>query len=381
MSKWAGKYVIGLTGNIGTGKSVVRRMLEHLGAYGIDADALAHRAISRGAPGYQPVVDTFGRWILAGDGEIDRAKLGSLVFSNPAALKELEKIVHPLVNQAVNILVGRSKQSVVVIEAIKLLETDLCKVCDSIWVSYASPTQQLERLTQYRKMSEQEALKRINSQSAQEEKMKAAQVVIKNVKSFEDTWAQVVDAWKKSLLKEEEEKPVVASSSSNQSADRIEIIRGKPQHSGEIAELFNRFQKLEVPLKKNDIMRAFGEKAFLLLKTGEIFQCVIGWQVENLVSRTVDIVLDPAADAEKVLPPLFTEMEKASRDLQCEASLVFASQAIINKAEIWESLGYRVIAPEKLGVIAWQEAAQESMPPETTLLFKQLRKDRVLRPI
>jgi dephospho-CoA kinase len=76
VSKWVGKYVIGLTGNIGTGKSVVRRMLEHLGAYSIDADKLAHRAIAKGAPGYAPVVQTFGRWILAADGQIDRARIG-----------------------------------------------------------------------------------------------------------------------------------------------------------------------------------------------------------------------------------------------------------------------------------------------------------------
>ena len=68
MSRWAGKYVIGLTGNIGTGKSVVRHMLEHMGAYGIDADALGHRAIARGAPGYQPVLNTFGSYILAPSG-------------------------------------------------------------------------------------------------------------------------------------------------------------------------------------------------------------------------------------------------------------------------------------------------------------------------
>ena len=72
MSAWQGKYIIGLTGNIATGKSVVRKMLEHLGAYGIDADALSHRAIAQGAPGYQAVVDAFGKWILSKDGQIDR---------------------------------------------------------------------------------------------------------------------------------------------------------------------------------------------------------------------------------------------------------------------------------------------------------------------
>jgi dephospho-CoA kinase len=99
MSAWQGKYVIGLTGNIATGKSVVRKMVEHLGAYCIDADALGHRAIAHGAPGYQAVVDYFGRWILSPDGQIDRSKLSLVVFSDPEAMAHLESIIHPLVAQ------------------------------------------------------------------------------------------------------------------------------------------------------------------------------------------------------------------------------------------------------------------------------------------
>ena len=104
MSNWPGKIILGLTGNIATGKSVVRRMLEHLGAYTIDADALAHRVISKGAPGYQPVLDKFGTWLLDKDGQIDRVKLGKLVFADGQALAQLEDIVHPYVGQAVDML-------------------------------------------------------------------------------------------------------------------------------------------------------------------------------------------------------------------------------------------------------------------------------------
>ena len=135
MSGWPGKTVIGLTGNIATGKSVVRKMLEHLGAYGIDADALGHRAIAKGAPGYQPVLNTFGRWMLGPDEQIDRAKLARIVFSDPEALSRLEAIVHPLVRQAVDILVRRSKERVIVLEAIKLLESPLRGSCDSLWTT------------------------------------------------------------------------------------------------------------------------------------------------------------------------------------------------------------------------------------------------------
>src|SRR3989304_5472384 len=104
MSAWPGKYVIGLTGNIATGKSVIRRMLEHLGAYGIDADALSHRAMAKGAPGYDPVVQHFGQWILGPDGQIGRTKLGRIAFADPDALKQLETIIPPFVRQAINVL-------------------------------------------------------------------------------------------------------------------------------------------------------------------------------------------------------------------------------------------------------------------------------------
>ena len=152
MSTWPGKYVIGLTGNIATGKSVVRKMLEHLGAYGIDADGLAHRAIAKGAPGYKAVLDTFGHWILGADGQVERPKLGRLVFADADALGRLEAIVHPLVRQAVEILIDRSTQKVIVIEAIKLLESNLSEMCDSVWVTYTAEEVQVNRLMEKRNM-------------------------------------------------------------------------------------------------------------------------------------------------------------------------------------------------------------------------------------
>ena len=178
VSNWPGKYVIGLTGNIATGKSVVRRMLEHLGAYTIDADALSHRVISKGAPGYQPVLDKFGTWLLDKDGQIDRSKLGRLVFADGEALTQLEDIIHPYVGQAVDLLTRRATQKVVVVEAIKLLESDLRNRCDSIWVTDAPPEVQIERLMRKRGMSREDAIQRIHAQSAQKQKLAAADVVV-----------------------------------------------------------------------------------------------------------------------------------------------------------------------------------------------------------
>jgi dephospho-CoA kinase len=379
VSKWVGKYVIGLTGNIGTGKSVVRRMLEHLGAYGIDADALAHRAIAKGAPGHAPVVQTFGRWILSPDGQIDRARLGKLVFSDPEALVSLEKIVHPLVRQALDFLIQRSKHQVVVIEAIKLIEAGIDKDCQSLWVTYAPPELQIARLMKNRGMSADTARMRLEVQPPQSEKVAAADVVIKNTDTFSDTWRQVASAWEVLVLGGQADS--VETAPAARPAGEISVTRGGPRHSAQIAGLINRLARPEKPLNQDDIMAAFGEKAFLLLQVGDDLAGVMGWQVENLVARTTGVVIDPQLSVEQALPPMITEMERASRDLQCEVSLVFASGDLAGQIQLWRDMGYEQTNPQKLGVQAWQEAARETMPEGSTLYFKQLRQDRVMRPI
>jgi dephospho-CoA kinase len=379
VSKWAGKFVIGLTGNIGTGKSVVRRMLEHLGAYGIDADALSHRAIARGAPGYQKVIDLFGKYILGEKEEIDRTRLGRLVFADPTALNGLEAIVHPLVGQAVDYLIARSSQPVIVIEAIKLLESNLVEACDSIWTVYTPPNIQLNRLMKQRGMSVDDATQRIQAQPSQEKKIAAANVVIRNAGGYEDTWKQVVTAWRKFVPAVEEVSVLPAQRGSK---GEMQVTRGRPKNSAEIAGLLNRLHRRNrSTITEDNIMEAFGEKAFLMLQVGEDLKGLVGWQVENLVSRTTDMVVDPAIPLNRAVPVMIKEMERASQDLQCEASLVFVTPDLARHEEIWRGLGYQPTKPESLEVMAWQDAARESMPDGTVLLFKKLRQDRVLRPI
>lgn len=378
MSRWAGKYIIGLTGNIGTGKSVVRRMLEHLGAYGIDADALAHRTFAREAPGYQPLIDQFGRWIINSDGEIDRGRLGRVVFSDPEALKLLESILHPLVDQAIDFLVKRAPQKVIVIEAIKLLEAGLGEKCNSIWVSYAPKDVQLARLTQKRRMARKDAIQRIESQPSQELKIKAAQIVINNVGSFEETWKQVVAGWKKVVpapqAAEAAEEPVLRKGP-------ITITRGRPGDSEAIAALINQVENRRIPLTVNDIMEGFSEKAYLLLHMDGSLKALAGWQVENLVSRTTELVIDVSLATDKIVPMLVHEIERTSKVLQCEISLIFTPPRLGRQEALWQNLGYIQMLPEALSVRAWKDAARESIPPGTMMLFKKLREDRVLRPI
>jgi dephospho-CoA kinase len=352
-------------------------MLEHLGAYTIDADALAHRAIAKDAPGYKPVIETFGKWILETDGQIDRSKLGGLVFRDPEALFNLEGIVHPLVGQAIEILVQRASQRVVVIEAIKLIESELRILCDSIWVTYAPEEIQIERLMRKRGFSRDEAINRIQTQGAQSEKIERANIVIRNTGSYDDLWKQVTSAWKQ-VSPTTDTIPVVMK---KVESEQFVVQRGRPRDSESIASIITRLSNSKQKMSKPDVMEAFGDRAFLLLQFKDQTVGLAGWQVENLVARTTDLYIEPEHMNEKALETLISELEHASQDLQCEASLIFLLPELANYESVWNSLGYQKRTPETLGVQAWQDAANESKPPGTVLMFKQLRTDRVLRPI
>jgi dephospho-CoA kinase len=377
MSAWPGKYVIGLTGNIGTGKSVTRKMLEHLGAYGIDADALAHRAIAPDAPGYQPVIAAFGNWVLSPDGQIDRGRLGRVVFSDPEALKKLEAIIHPLVRQAVDALARRATQPVIAIEAIKLLEGPLRRACDAIWVTTTSPEVQLARLIEKRALSAENAQQRIAAQPPQSQKLAAADVVIQNDGTFEQTWQQVQAAWQKTV-------PATARVPVAEAVAPRGILiveRAGPGHAEEIAAFITRLSKGRRIVSRDDVMAAFGEKAFLLLRVDGRLVGLVGWQVENLVARTADVLLEPGLVLGDAMRVILGEVERASNELQCEVSLLFLPPQLARHNAVWHALGYEPRPAHSLGTRAWQEAVEESMPVGTVLFFKQLRKDRVLRPI
>ena len=377
MSTWPGKYVIGLTGNIGTGKSVVRKMLEHLGAYGIDADSLSHRAIAKGAPGFQPVLDTFGRWLVDPQGQIDRAKLGRLVFNDSEALKGLEAIVHPLVRQAVDVMATRASQRVVVVEAIKLLEGSLRASCDSVWVTAAPEELQVDRLMTKRGMGRDEALARMRAQPPQEEKISVANVVIENSGSFEETWQQVLAAWK-TFVPQADSLPLAQKRAAE---GEYSVIRGRPRDSAMIAELITRLSAGAKPTSPEDVMAAFGERAFLILQLDATAVGIAGWQVENLVARTTEFFINPVVPMEAAFKALIAQVEQASLDLQCEASLLFVPLDPAAQETSLKHLGYERRTPQSLVVQAWHDAALESMQPGTVMYFKQLRQDRVLRPI
>ena len=189
--------VIGLTGPIGAGKSLVASMLRELGAKVIDADAIVHDEQSRGTVGYSAIVQTFGTGVLGEDKEIDRAKLAAEVFADPKKLARLERIMHPRV--IARILEARKmlgENDVMVVEAIKLLESDLRNVCDEIWIVLAPRALLLERL-RARGLPQPEAEMRLARQASEEEFRAAADVVISNDGDRDATKAHVRDAWER----------------------------------------------------------------------------------------------------------------------------------------------------------------------------------------
>jgi len=194
-------YLIGLTGNIATGKSLVGRMLGELGAHVIDADALVRELQRRGTPVYDSIVTEFGVGVLRADGEIDRAKLGALVFSDPEALRRLEAIVHPTVGAEIETQISNLKSQkteariVIVVEAIKLIEAGLHEQCNSLWVVTSRPEVQLERLKRTRSLSEADAKMRIEAQPPQSDKAALADVLIENNGTFAALRSQVKHYW------------------------------------------------------------------------------------------------------------------------------------------------------------------------------------------
>jgi dephospho-CoA kinase len=188
-------YIIGLTGNIGTGKTTVARLLEELGAEVVDADRVAHDVMAPGTPEWERLVERFGRNVLLADGSIDRRALGAVVFSDAAALRDLEQIVHPGVRRRLRARMAATTRPVLVLEAIKLLEAGLYLEVDAVWVVVADRETQLQRLRATRGLSAGEAATRVDVQAPQVEKVARADVVIENHGDLADTAAQVRAAW------------------------------------------------------------------------------------------------------------------------------------------------------------------------------------------
>ncbi|MFN8634827.1 MAG: dephospho-CoA kinase [Chloroflexota bacterium] len=184
-------FRIGLTGNIACGKSTVGRLLVARGAEYVDADRLVHALMEPGTPENDRIVERFGPEVRAADGRIDRARLGGIVFADPAALKELEAILHPGVRAEIRRRMAASTAPILVVDAIKLLESGLAREMDAVWVVTCPRAEQVRRLMTERGLTAEQAEVRISAQGSQEEKARQATVVISNGGTLEETERQV----------------------------------------------------------------------------------------------------------------------------------------------------------------------------------------------
>ncbi len=189
------KYIIGLTGNIATGKSAVMNLAVEHGALAVDADKIVHELLAGDPVVQEAIVDTFGPTVMGADGQIIRPVLGQIVFGNPEALRELEAIIHPAVHRQAVARITASPCSIVMIEAIKLLEGRFREICHTIWVTRCSRERQLERLRICRGMDEKSAVLRVDTQAPQNEKVQQADVVIDTDGLMVDTRRQFEQAW------------------------------------------------------------------------------------------------------------------------------------------------------------------------------------------
>jgi dephospho-CoA kinase len=186
---------IGLTGGIASGKSTVCSMLQENGCHIVDADKVAHELILKGQPCYDLVVHAFGIDMLDGIGEIDRKKLGDVVFENQAQLETLNKIIHPHVIRQIltrlDIMEAKRLHGLVVVDASLMIESGFYKSFKRLIVVTCTLAQQISRLISRNGLSEAQARQRISVQIPLEQKLRFADYVIENSSSLDDTRTQV----------------------------------------------------------------------------------------------------------------------------------------------------------------------------------------------
>lgn len=192
--------VIGLTGGIGSGKSTVAQFLAELGATIIDLDKLGHEAIRAGGEAWERIVNEFGKDILTLNGDIDRTKLGRVVFQNKEALARLNRIVHPIIDVMLNARLEEYRRlgvEVVVLEAAVIIEAGRNIQVNELWVTTTPEPKVLDRLAERPDYSEESSRTRIRSQLTNEERIKHADVIIDTDCTLDELKAKVVIEWEK----------------------------------------------------------------------------------------------------------------------------------------------------------------------------------------
>ncbi|WP_027365518.1 dephospho-CoA kinase [Desulfotruncus alcoholivorax] len=195
--------VVGLTGNIGSGKSTVARILKDLGARVVDTDQIARDVVAPGTSGLNQIINQFGTEVLNPDGTLNRRKMAQIVFGNPEALARLNGIIHPEIRSVLLDIISAYKEKadapLLVIEVPLLFETGMNRLVDEAWLVTVEPEVQINRIISRDHASVEEAKNRIAAQMPQEAKIKLADRVIDNSNGMEETLIQVKKIWDRAV--------------------------------------------------------------------------------------------------------------------------------------------------------------------------------------
>ena len=416
---WAKKLIIGLTGNIATGKTTVMKIVAEKGALTLDADKIVHYILENDASMQAAIAVAFGSDVRRKDGSIDRAKLAAIVFSDPAALRDLELMLHPAVRVDLIERISRSDAGIVIIEAIKLLEGSLKEMCQTIWVTSCQPERQIERLMICRGLDDESAVLRVNAQSSQEEKIAQADVVIDTGGTLGETREQVDAAWKDlfaeppnlpelEVAAEETEgeveapptnlaetvaaEPAVAESESEPLAADAEeepddtpaievgdvlVRRAKPSDLPAVLLLIRRATDNQVKMKRAELLMAMSERSYFIGQRGTEISAVMGYAVDSGLAHIQEMFIYPPENAGTIGAAIFAELEKSANQHFCEGLFAYPPQNSDEKLmTMLEDAGMEKRDFDELPRV-WKKATLEFQPPDTALLAKTLRDIRI----
>ncbi|MFW5940909.1 MAG: dephospho-CoA kinase [Chloroflexota bacterium] len=409
--QWPNKTIIGLTGNIATGKTAVLDFAAEKGALTLDADKIVHRIMDEDPSMQAAIAVAFGPEVRRADGRIDRARLASIVFGDDEALRDLELMVHPAVRQEIVRQVQASEAEVVMIEAIKLLEGELVEMCDEVWVTRCPRHVQIQRLMVCRGLDDETAAVRVNAQNPQEAKVARADVVIDTEGTMADTRQQFERAWARLERGErparteaapgaeteqrqekvdeaegsvreaeaaQQETAAVVGKATPEVASAVTVRRARPSDIPGILLLMHKATGGRVRKTRAEMLRSFGERSYLIGQTGAQINTVVGWNTDSTTAVCIEqIYAHPLPAAKETAPAVFEEIERSARELICEVALAFLPQDAPEAIRrLLADAGYESMEKGEMRR-AWQQTVEERQPENTDIMGKVLRDIRV----
>lgn len=417
------KLIIGLTGNIATGKSAVLRLAETEGALVIDADKIVHDLLNHDAEMQAAIALAFGPDVRREDGRIDRRALGDVVFQDENALHDLELMIHPAVRRIVLEQVHQSDAAIVFIEAIKLLEGDLAAACDQIWVTRCSPKRQLQRLVICRGLDQETAQQRVEAQPPQNEKVAQADVVIDTDGLMQNTEAQFEQAWSrlpdlasveaktltlpdatppsfpdktdgattavskptpaapvapaprpKSAPKSDSPLSAAAPLPPTDRPDDLEIRRARPSDIPSILLLMQQATDGAIKMKRSDLLMSLGERSYFIgQRDGEV-KAVLGWNIESLVASVDQIYIHPPEETAVVGAAILEEIETSANQHVAQIIVIFLpANATPELKQLIAGRNYNAMEDVKQLPKVWQNGIKEHQPEGTDFYIRVLR--------